>query len=206
MTSYPDQDQALRDLDPLVPALYEAFEQGTAHARRYYEGQEERTDPHLFAALVRDVVLRALDARAEWDEGLTRIPLTNCGIEFRYAGYDVRCMKTTDGELPSSMTATRLRFFRQLMLGAGFSGAPVLGKNLVLQWEYAAASGRVDLVLLCTKSGKTDGDFEARWSAPLPHPAEHVRSDHDLADPQTTVEDLDFRPLASPSESADASS
>lgn len=204
MAAFPDQHQALADLAPLIPVLYDAFEQGTTHARRYYEGDENRTDAHLFATLTRDMVLRVLDARAESDEHLTRVPLINCGIEIQYAGYDVRCLKTTCGELPSSSTETRLRFFQQLTLGASFSGTSVAGRNLVVQWEYDAATGRVDLVLLCTKSGRADGDFEVQWSIPLPHPAEGLATGPDVGRPVAPVDDLDFRPLAAPSESADA--
>ncbi len=200
MLEFPDVDEAMAALAPLFPTLYQAFEAGTARARAFFEAEAEREDPHLFAASARHGALAVIDRQAGVGGGLQRVPLTNCGIQLAYAGYDLRCWKTTDGELPGPSTQAKRQFVGQLLLGAPFPESSAAG-NLVVQWEHDPATGRVDLMLVCPKPGRHGtASVEIHWSRPIPHPAEDVRLNVAPADAPNPVEDLDFiRPAAAQS-------
>ena len=197
MTNLPDPEVALARLAPIFPAFYEAIEHGTGVARGLFDEWGFELEGNVFSSITRLHAIPVLDARGRELDGYQRTPLANSGILMAYAGHQLRCWKTTDGELPSpASSATRLRFYRQIPLDLPYPEAPRTGSadggNLVVLWEYDLATESVELTLVCPKAASDDpNSVEAAWSRPIPRPSAAPR-----AEPPTAstghAEDLEF--------------
>lgn len=202
MLDFPDPDVAIARLAPILPVFHEAFDHGTAVARRHFEleGGGLGDDPLCFASITRFHAIRVLDARGQGLQGYARTRLSNSGIQVTYAGYQLRCWKTTDGELPAfAPSPGRRRFVRQLSLESPFPGSAMRellgGANLIIQWEYFRANETVELTLACPKPGHEEAEgesIEVHWSRSIPHPSETIVGDSPTPSAPGDAEDLDI--------------
>lgn len=193
----PDPEVASAQLASIFPPLYEAFEHGTSVAADLFDDWGFDFEGHTFSSITRLHAIPVLDARCRDLAGCERTPLANSGIQVTFAGYQLRCWKTANGELPNPSSTAKLRFLHQLPLDLPvFSdGAidPADRGNLVVQWQYNLVTKTVELTLVCPKPGNHEPVLtEVAWSRPIPRPTDTLYVEQLTKATQEDVEDLEF--------------
>lgn len=175
----PDAEEVLKDLMPLVPALYGALEAGTLSAREFFEAKAAPIDPYHGSSHVRWEAKRYLDSLGQdiTDCQYDREDLSNNGLCLTLKNkYRIRIRKSSDGLLPvPGPSKTMQAFYHQLafpqFVPATEASATAL-LNLVLLWDTTDDYTLTELVLACPKAGGTEkASVEAHWYVPVPHPA-----------------------------------
>src|SRR5262245_22052416 len=136
-------DVVLRRLEPLIPPVFSALEDGVLRTDEILESQpsnskgERPSDPHVRAAHIRMLAKQTLDDSGRQCEFI-REELAFCGLLVSFDNFRIRILKTGDGRLPGpGRSITRQRFFQQSfddyleLLGLDDSGEV----NLVIYWK-----------------------------------------------------------------------
>src|SRR2546427_7998075 len=141
----PDAEDVLKDLKPLVPAVYGALEAGVLSAREFFESKAAPIDPFHGTSQVRWEAKRYLDgagheiSQCEYE----RENLSNNGLCLVFKKkYLIRIRKSYDGVLPVPGHSKVLQaFYHQLSFpfmpsGAGHYESSLL--NLVILWDVTS--------------------------------------------------------------------
>ncbi|MDP9316496.1 MAG: hypothetical protein M3R24_37530 [Chloroflexota bacterium] len=208
----PSPRQAVAEIDPIIPVLYQGLESGTLHAREYFEQQSVSADPHLYAHLVR---YRAKLLFAEYKAMATYVTedLSLNGLMIHFSRYYLRILKSDHGEVPSpGQSKARQRFYahnsmEQLLLPFKELEAEKtedLPINLLVIWDITPSHNLRTLELVCPSNGDLSADsVSVYWRCFLPHPAEG--SAFSTAAPSPSHDDTDDLDISLPNEEASSS-
>ena len=168
-----DPDLIVSDLEPLLFAVYEAFEIATPHVEQVIEREGFERTPALFSHLVRckaKAHLRAFDCRADEDQPqIEQVMLDGLALEYR--GLRFRILKGS--VLPTAQSTQRQRFYQQeLPIWSPDMPAPTL-RSLVLLWDTDTTWQFSHLYLAAPKTGD-ERTAEAYWQVEIRHPAEGI--------------------------------
>lgn len=95
----PGPEETLAQLAPLIPPLDRSIEAAIQEARSFFDGREVNVDPFLFPCLVRyhaKLLLEEVGQTADYELD----DLANNGLYLRFAGYQIRILKSDNGKLP----------------------------------------------------------------------------------------------------------
>ncbi len=172
-------EETLLRLTPLIQSLYHALEAATQEARLYFDQRKEPADPFLFPCLVRyhaKLILNEAGQNANYELD----DLANNGLYLRYAGFQIRVLKSDNGRLPVPGASKQKQEFYNQQLSFGFMEAnsgnpenPIL--NLVVLWDVTSRQNLEPLILACPKAGsETRESVEEHWQIEIPHPAQLI--------------------------------
>lgn len=165
-----EPDLIVSGLEPLLSAVYEAFEIATPHVEQLIEREGFERTPALFSHLVRckaKAQLRAFDCRDEDQPQIEQVMLDGLALEYR--GLRFRILKGS--VLPAAQSAQRQRFYQQeLPIWSPDMPAPVL-RSLVILWDTDSTWQFSHLYLAAPKTGD-ERTAEAYWQVEIGHPAE----------------------------------
>src|SRR5687767_10386107 len=112
----PDPDDVLRELRPIIAALFTAVEDGVLLAQEFFGARQEVEEPHLYATLVRYQAKLAVDRsgqRVEFD----REDLANNGLCLTFGRLKLKIQKATRGGVRGpGISRSKQAFFRQMTL------------------------------------------------------------------------------------------
>lgn len=171
----------LEQIGPIVPLLHEAAEDATHRARAFFDElgwpEGERTDPFLFAHLVRFHVGRFLDSRGHATD-LDKQWMSNSGVAFRCGWTDVRFIKSSYGRLPApGPSRTRRRFYHQDITTPFWESSlenrhSIVLVNLVITWDIDYRGSLSQLVAYSPSAGASSASsVNWHWAEVLAHPA-----------------------------------
>jgi len=168
-----DPDLIVSDLEPLLTAVYEAFEIALPHIEQLIEREAFERTPALFSHLVRckaKTQLRAFDCRDDEDHPqIEQVMLDGLALEYR--GLRFRILKGS--VLPTAQSAQRQRFYQQeLPIWTPDMPAPAL-RSLVILWDTDSTWQFSHLYLVAPKTGD-ERTAEAYWQVEIEHPAEGI--------------------------------
>jgi hypothetical protein len=167
-----DPDLIVSDLEPLLGAVYEAFEVALPHVEQLIEREGFERTPALFSHLVRckaKAHLCAFDCRDEEQPQIERVMLDGLALEYR--GLRFRILKGS--ELPTAQSSQRQRFYQQeLPIWTPDMPAPAL-RSLVILWDTDSTWQFSHLYLTAPKTGD-ERTAEAYWQIEIGHPAESI--------------------------------
>ena len=173
--------EALAELAPLIPVIYQALEIGAQKACEYFEQEEKDLDTSLAPSIVRFQAKHYLDEHgheAIQEEDYDREGVRNNGLAVFYRGIHLRIWKASHDKLPAGLSKSRQEFFAQQLTLFPSENASVLQPtklNLIILWNTTSAYTLTELRLICPKkSGKTLDSIETHWDEliPLPIPQE----------------------------------
>lgn len=167
-----DPNAVVADLKAVVPIMWAALEVGTLRSREYFDGRGLDVDSFLFPNIVRFEAKLHLIAAGE-DVFETEI-LSNNGLVMRHLEYQLRLLKSDNGELPTPGRSKRKQAYysQQLEFFAPLVGEPLETVNLVVLWDVDSNWNLSCLELVYPKSGgHTKASVSAFWDIPLEHPA-----------------------------------
>jgi hypothetical protein len=170
-----DPAQIVAALEPLLLAVYEAFEIVLPEVEQLVEREAIERTAAIFNHLVRcktKARLRAFDCQDE-DNGdsfqIEQVMLDGLALEFR--GLRFRILK--GAVLPTAQSVQRQRFYQQeLPLWSPDMPAPAL-RTLVLLWDTDSSWQFAHLYLVAPKSGDAR-TAEFYWQVEIEHPAEGI--------------------------------
>jgi hypothetical protein len=197
-------DVVLEETFPAARLAHAAVEVGIQRTVRFFEKDDKPVDPYLAPALVRYYAMQHIDEKKYKVEGLTRKPLANNGLCVRYKSYEIRVLKSDEGDVPVPGPSRKRQDFYQQRFPAW---AEVAGEDepdplaLLILWDVTRKYVLRGLTLVCPKDGDITRDsVEIYWekpiplSVPTPRPAE-PRPTEAVADfPADEVEDLPLTP------------
>lgn len=185
-----DPEAVAADLEAVVPTIWRALEVGTLRARDFFEERDLGVDSFLFPNLVRyEAKLFLVDAGQEVFE--TEI-LSNNGLIMRHLEYQLRLLKSDNGELPTPGQSRRKQAYysQQLEFFAPIADEPVEMVNLVVLWDVDSHFNLSELTLVYPKSGgQTKASVSAFWKLPLEHPVTTLAQE---TEPSSADSDDDF--------------
>jgi hypothetical protein len=176
----PDTDDALKAVQPIMPAIYGALEAGTQAAREFFESRAADIEPYHAASTARWEAKRYLqDQGHQVASGSYSVAgIANNGLRVTFGKYVLWILKSPDGLLPIAASGTKRLFYAQ-QLSLAFPGAdPSPGTlALVVLWDATPDYRLGDLVLACPEGGaETLASVRAHWYIPVPHPASIIES------------------------------
>jgi len=171
-----DPDLILAALEPLLFAVYEAFEVAVPEVELLIEREGIERTVAIFNHLVRcksKVRLRSFDCQDE-DNGATPLQIEQVmldGLALEYRGLRFRILK--GAVLPAAQSIQRQRFYQQeLPIWSSDMPAPTL-RTLVILWDINSIWQFSHLYLVAPKSGDAR-TAEAYWQCEIKHPAESI--------------------------------
>jgi hypothetical protein len=173
----PGPEETLAQLGPLIPPLYRSIEASVQEARNFFDDRGEDIDPFLFPCLVRyhaKLLLEKTGQAADYELD----DLANNGLYLRFAGYQIRILKSDNGRLPvPGPSRPKQEFYNQQLefdfMNSGSDQSHQNLLNLVVLWEVSGLRNLEKLVLVCPKAGSTTRDsVEQHWEIQIPHPAQ----------------------------------
>ena len=163
-------------LEPLLLAVYEAFEVVIPEVELLIEREDIERTAAIFNHLVRckaKMRLRTFDCQDE-DNGSNPFQLEQVmldGLALEYRGLRIRVLK--GAVLPTAQSAQRQRFYQQeLPIWSPDMPAPAL-RSLVVLWDTDSTWAFNHLYLAAPKSGDAR-TAEAYWQREIKHPAEGI--------------------------------
>jgi hypothetical protein len=195
-----DPDLIVSALEPLLFAVYEAFEVAVPEVELLIEREGIERTAAIFNHLVRcksKMRLRSFDCQDE-DNGATPLQIEQVmldGLALEYRGLRFRILK--GAVLPAAQSIQRQRFYQQeLPIWSSDICAPTL-RTLVILWDINSTWQFSHLYLVAPKSGDAR-TAEAYWQCEIEHPAESIAPPPSgPAGPD--IGDLDnVRPLSAP--------
>lgn len=187
MINVPVPEDVLSKLSPLFTTLYASLEDALQKTKEYFDGLDRETDRYLAPNFVRYHAKwnlaqegRQVEEEEAQDYELQHLPSN--GLSLTCGGYQIRILKSDDGELPvPGPSKRRQEFWNQLSINFGddptssseSSFLPAL--NLVVLWDVDASYHLKTLKLSCPKSGSTTKDSVSDyWTVVIPHPVESL--------------------------------
>ena len=189
----PGPEETLAQLTPLVRTLYHSIEASIQEARSFFDARSATVDPFLFPCLVRyhaKFLLNEAGQAADYELD----DLANNGLHLRFAGFQIRILKSDNGRLPVPGPSKPKQEFYNQQLEFGFmnAGADAIDRNvvnLVVLWDVTGLRNLERLTLVCPKAGSTTRDsVEQHWEIQIPHPADLESSKSETQ----VVEDLEI--------------
>lgn len=181
MLNIPDPQTVLKELSHLLPIIYSALDYGTFRAQEFFDQQESEKykmiNRYLAPDLVRYYAIQVLEKKGqtithdEDDLNLEEVP--NNGICICYGRYNIRILKSKNGDLPiPGHSKTRQEFYHQLSLNfpSGSGEDERFEKiNLLLLWDVSYPYRLGSLSLACPKAGGiTKDSVVAHWHCAIP--------------------------------------
>jgi hypothetical protein len=167
-----DPELIVSELEPLLSAVYEAFEIALPHVEQLIEREGFERTPALFSHLVRckaKAHLVAFDCRDEEQPQIEQVMLDGLALEYR--GLRFRILKGS--ALPAAQSTQRQRFYQQeLPIWSPDMPAPAL-RSLVVLWDTDSTWQFSHLYLAAPKTGDAR-TAEAYWQIEIGHPAEGI--------------------------------
>ncbi len=171
-----DPDEVLSAVDPLLIAIFEAFEIVLPEVEQIIEREGIERTPAIFNHLIRckaKARLRAFDCQDE-DNGIKSFQIEQVmldGLAIEYRGLRFRILKGST--LPAAQSTQRQRFYQQeLPIWSPDMPAPSL-RTLVVLWDVDSTWQFAHLYLVAPKSGDAR-TAESYWQREIGHPAEGI--------------------------------
>jgi hypothetical protein len=171
-----DPESVVCALEPLLSAVYEAFEVVLPEVEQLIEREGIERTAAIFNHLVRckaKVRLRSFDCHDE-DNGTSPLQIEQVmldGLALEYRGLRFRILKGS--VLPTAQSSQRQRFYQQeLPIWSPDMPAPTL-RTLVVLWDTDSTWQFSRLYLVAPKSGDAR-TAEAYWQWEIKHPAEGI--------------------------------
>jgi hypothetical protein len=171
-----DPELVVSALEPLLFAVYEAFEVALPEVEQLIEREGIERTSAIFTHLVRckaKARLCAFDCQEE-NYGATSLQIEQVmldGLALEYHGLRFRILK--GAVLPTAQSVQRQRFYQQeLPLWSPDMPAPTL-RTLVILWDTDSTSQFSRLYLVAPKNGDAR-TAEAYWQCEIKHPAEGI--------------------------------
>jgi hypothetical protein len=169
---HPEAAEALRRLQPIIPAIWEALGLGTDVARDHFDRTKLEVNPYLAAHITRCHARRAL-AQSLWcldfevDDAAPSMPdLPNSGIRIRLSGLEIWILKAFQGGMPAPGHSFRRQEAWQLPM----LEQPAMTRLFIL-WDVDVKYELISLTLVRPKRGDADPTSgEALWQIDLPRP------------------------------------
>ncbi len=180
MINVPDPETVLRELSQLLPIVYSALHYGIFKTKEFFDQQEkdEQRIVNRFLApnLVRYYTIQALEQKGQVvapdTDSLDLKNVPNNGICFSYEKYDIRILKSYNGDLPiPGHSKTRQEFYHQLSLNLNVNDKNEDGGrvNLLILWEVNPLYNLETLSMACPKAGgETKESVIAHWHSKIP--------------------------------------
>ncbi len=196
LTSTPDPEQVLADLQDVTAAIWDALEAGVQHAREYFDSRGLDVDPFVAADLTRFEAKRLLEQQQHEAE-FERRELSNNGLRVLATRngrlYDLRIRRADGGLLPTVQSDAMAAFYYQPVL-EGIELAHAESINLVILWETPSNYSQITAMnMACPRAGgEYREDVHAHWYTPIPHPVTTtslpIEVEQAMADEQPIVE------------------
>jgi len=194
-TSAPDPEAELAALGPILPALFEAFEQATERAIDFFRHLTAPVNADLYPELVRYYVKSHLEAVGAVVDEFEREELGKNGLCISLSSRRIRMWKAHGDEVPpANGSAAKLAFLnQQLPLPmAAFQSLKQIDFNLVILWNVDGGYHFKGFFLCCPES-TSGSQVNVYWSVPVPHPGDADQGSGPVAAPPD--DDLPMRPL-----------
>jgi hypothetical protein len=198
----PSPQEALAELEEVIPALYQAMETGCEEALQFFVERADRDkqigrgdgrvdiDTDLHPSLVRFFAKREFDRLRVDADLFERENLRNNGLSLKPTGrFNLRILKNDDGRVPlAGSSASKLRYYQQAIPLLMLEQETQRPWNLVVLWFLNEVKGLDYLSLVCPKTAD-DKAVEVWWQEPIPHPATTIQVNE-----VTAPDDLDMTP------------
>ena len=202
-TDLSQADVVLKKVFPAARLIHEAVEVGIQETVGFFEESDDKpVDPYLGPALVRYYAMQYIDEKEGRVEDLTRTPLANNGLCLRYKSYEIRVLKSDDGDVPvPGPSQKRQNFYQQRFPDwteiAGEDESDPLA--LLILWDVTRNYVLRGLTLVCPKdSDITRDSVEIYWEKTIPLAASTPRSTESRPTQTTadsTLDDVEDLPL-----------
>lgn len=193
-----EPEVVLRDLGPVLPAIWDGFAVSTDFTQGFFEREETALDPSLAHNLLRWNFKRYMAAQGYRVQDLKAENIANNGLYFVFEGrYHIRMWKMTGPEPdlpPVGQSTSKDLFLRQLVFDLGAEDRV----NLVILWQVDKSYKLLGLHLLKPRYEPTmQRDIEYEWKRPIEHP---LLSQPAVPAVQVAPQqpDLDLHPIAQP--------
>jgi len=122
--------------------------------------------------------------------------VANCGICIHVQGFEIRVLKSSDGEIPKAGSDARSRFYcsNQLSLFAEQLALPVSNLKLVALWDIDTEYGYAGLEIACPRGEMEDRTVDCFWKSRW---SQAVSADQDAESATSEDGDLDIQPMDS---------
>ena len=180
MSNVPDPETVLRELSHLLPTVYSSLHYGIFKTKEFFDRQEKEkqkiVNRFLAPNLVRYYTIQALERKGQvlvpgtYPLDLKAVP--NNGICFSYERYDIRILKSYNGDLPiPGHSKSRQEFYQQLTLDLNVKDTDenATRANLLILWEVDPSYNLQVLSIACPKAGgRTKESVIAHWHCKVP--------------------------------------
>ena len=175
MMKVPSFEGTLRDVAPIIPFIYTAFDHGAFQACEFFDNQAEEEnriiEPYLASMLARYYAVRELrklgqDAK---EEVLNLDNVPNIGVYLHYGKYHIRILKSDGGEVPIPGSMKREQFYGQQPWLLPQISEDEEGVNLLILWDTHSRYSLNNLYIACPKQGgRSRESIEYFWSERIP--------------------------------------
>lgn len=206
MVSIPSSEEALADLTLIFPLVYSALEIGTVKAQEFFiteqRDKDDKRNRYLAPSLIRYHAIKELESAhykikvVEASSCINLQDVPNNGLMISYGNYDIRILKSNNGELPiPGHSTSRQQYYQQLSFPFHKDIPKHLSKiNLIILWNMDRNHSLGDISLACPKAGgHTKDSVEIYWHTQIPSSL----LIHEKSIPSTGTYDLDLSPTMS---------
>ena len=205
----PTPEQVFEDLSSVLPHVYSALDRGTYKALEYLENENKRgrvgtDDRCLASSIVRyhaKIELVNLGELVGDDEEVDSVLkyAPNIGLHISHGRYNIRILKSDNGNLPvPGQSLKRRNFYQQITMDFSSPGgkdqSPV---NLIILWDVSYPYHLSGLSLACPMGGDfTRESVVAHWVRLIPQSI--LSGNRKIVAPSASieVEDLPITPRA----------
>lgn len=185
MESVPSEQEAAIDLQGAITTIWGALDSAMLEMKEFFDARDLPIDRSLAPNLIRYFVKRRLLSQgqvAEDEESLDyeMQNLPNNGLCMEYGRYQLRILKSDNGELPiPGQSKKRQAFWNQAQLNLYDNEQPteeLPSVNLIVLWDADSNYNLDSVSLICPKSGGTTRDSVSNyWSVAVPNPIEAIQ-------------------------------
>ena len=180
MINVPDPQTVLGELSHLLPIVYSSLHYGIFETKEFFDQQENEEhriiNRFLAPNLVRYYTIQALKQKGQIvapdTDSLDLKTVPNNGICFSYERYDIRILKSYNGDLPiPGHSRSRQEFYHQLSLNLNVDDKDEDGRrvNLLILWDVTPSYNLEVLSMACPKAGaETKESVIAHWHCKIP--------------------------------------
>lgn len=177
LTPFTDPEEVLQRIKPVSDAIHLGLRRLLPITRNWFEMQKVPVDKACHAMMTRvllkkELMEKQLMVSDEVDESPEfRVQgLPNCGLIITSPDYNLRVLKSRDGELPPAQSAQRHDFYQGNLFtfetDDPHPDAPIPPLNLVAAWETDREHDLRSLAIVCPW-GQSDSHVECKWGRTL---------------------------------------
>ena len=210
LTPFSDPEEVLRRIKPVTDSIHLGLRHLLPITRQWFETQNVTIDKACHAMMTRVLLKRELMEKQlmvsdEVDEQPEfRVQgLANCGLIITGTDYNLRVLKSRDGELPPAQSMQRHDFYQGNLftfeVDDPHPDAPIPPLNLVAAWETDREHDLRSLAIVCPW-GQSDNRVVCKWGRTLVLPIQDspAPSHLEVLPPEPALDEITPRDTAEP--------